>query len=38
LPAGRYTVKAVDATGKVHAKTFDLDPRAPRSIDPDHDE
>jgi hypothetical protein len=32
LPAGRYTVKGVDATGKVHTKTFDLDPEHPRSI------
>ena len=32
LPAGRYTVKALDATGKFHSKTFDLDPRTPRSV------
>jgi hypothetical protein len=25
-------VKGVDATGKVHTKTFDLDPEHPRSI------
>jgi hypothetical protein len=38
LPAGRYTLKAVDATGKVHSKSFLLDPLHPRSIDPDRDD